>query len=551
MRYEYLELSYRLAHDGAALQTITLLLSGLEAGAAHWSRQSNLDVGVSLDDPGVVAVSVVAHEAVRLQSCALTLGHDFAEDESVLMNGYQSWTDTHPHTVHERMRGLNGVAPSVVKSFSLDGSGDYRFVDYADSPGCFHGFTYAAFSHRVGLAHPTWLVASLDESGGFTLVRADASRQAVTVEFECPVSSLHAGDEYVVGKFAVLSTVDAPDGVIDVALYDRWFSLANVKARPVKPLVGYTSWYRHYANISEGALRADLEGACAVLEDVRDLDVRAVFQIDDGFCKVGDWLDVDEQRFPEGLAPLAQSIRTAGLTPGLWLAPFVCERESRLFSEHPDWLLRDDDGNLCDTGSHWSGGVALDIANPDVCAYVSDVVRTVVEDWGFGLLKLDFLYGACMVAHAGCNRGELMAKGIDLLREAAGEECLLLGCGVPLGSAFGKLDYCRVGCDMGLGWDGDFVLRHLQRERVSTRNSLFNTVARCPLDGRAFGNDPDVFFLRREGLRLSLEQRQMLIGSAASFASVLLTSDDMGAWDKTQREWFRAAVEILAERKCV
>jgi len=273
-----------------------------------------------------------------------------------------------------------------------------------------------------------------------------------------------------------------------------------------------------------------------------------LFQIDDGFCKVGDWLRVDAAKFPDGLAALAGRIREAGFLPGLWLAPFVCERESRLVAEHPDWLMRDEAGEPVRTGPHWSGALALDTRNPDVRAYVRDVVRTVVREWGFGLLKLDFLYAACLVPHDGMNHGELMADAMQLLREAAGEDTLLLGCGVPLSSAFGVVDYCRIGCDVGLDWNDKPHMRMLHRERVSTKNSLTNTVSRAPLDGRAFGNDPDVFFLRSD-VKLVEQKRRRLLQADARCGSMLLTSDDMGAWSATDRELFQHAVRILLARK--
>jgi alpha-galactosidase len=43
------------------------------------------------------------------------------------------------------------------------------------------------------------------------------------------------------------------------------------------------------------------------------------------------------------------------------------------------------------------------------------------------------------------------------------------------------------------------------RERVSTKNSIDDTTFRRQLNGRAFMNDPDVFFLRDENCKLTEE----------------------------------------------
>ena len=45
-------------------------------------------------------------------------------------------------------------------------------------------------------------------------------------------------------------------------------------------------------------------------------------------------------------------------------------------------------------------------------------------------------------------------------------------------SAFGRAEYCRIGCDVGLDWDDKPQMRLLHRERVSTKNSLAKIAAK-------------------------------------------------------------------------
>ena len=108
------------------------------------------------------------------------------------------------------------------------------------------------------------------------------------------------------------------------------------------------------------------------------------------------------------------------------------------------------------------------------------------------MVKLDFLYAACILPIHNKTRGEIMCDAMDLIRECCGDK-LVLGCGVPLMPAFGKVDFCRIGADAGLDWR-----RHLyiNREAVSTCHTVNNSIFRRHLDGRAFMNDPDVFLLR-------------------------------------------------------
>ena len=98
---------------------------------------------------------------------------------------------------------------------------------------------------------------------------------------------------------------------------------------------GWTSWYNYYTRITEPLILQNLEALKAARIP---LDI---FQIDDGYqAAVGDWLHVNH-KFPHGMASLAAEIRQAGYQPGIWLAPFIYERKSRIYREHKDWLLRD------------------------------------------------------------------------------------------------------------------------------------------------------------------------------------------------------------------
>ena len=483
-------------------------------------------------DGEVIEVAITPHRAVRLKRVDVMLRHAFASDEMVLLNGFQSWTDTREMPPWERMRGMRGVPVALVKRWAIDGGGDYADIKYTGRRGEQHGYTYATFRRDEGMV----LLGSLDETHGFTIIFANANTGMVALNAGCPKRVLAAGERVVVGRYAIVR------GTVDEC-YDRWFELSGVQARPVRPLVGYTSWYRHYGDIDEAKLQSDLAGITPIGHPA----LQDLFQIDDGYCKVGDWLDIDKQKFPRGLKPLADEIRAAGFLPGLWVAPFVCEHDSRLFRECSDWLLRDEEGNPVKSGPQWSGGYALDVRNVEVRSYVLDVLRTMTQEWGFGLLKADFLYAACMKSHDGLNRGELMTDAMDLLRRGAGEDTLILGCGVPLGSAFGIVDYCRIGCDVGLDWNDKFHMRPLHRERVSTKHSLTSTLYREPLDGRAFGNDPDVFFLR-EDVKLTQAQRDKLIFSDADCGSVFLTSDDQAQWSDAARSRYEEALKVFISR---
>ena len=93
-------------------------------------------------------------------------------------------------------------------------------------------------------------------------------------------------------------------------------------------------------------------------------------------------------------------------------------------------------------------------------------------------------------------------------------------------------------------------MRLLHRERVSTKRSLHNTRGRAHLDGRAFRNDPDVFFLRHD-VELTDEQRGNLIGADAALGGMFLTSDDVSVWDEKQRIAYDLALAVFVDRSKV
>jgi alpha-galactosidase len=347
----------------------------------------------------------------------------------------------------------------------------------------------------------------------------DWRRGILTVEKECEGLLLEGGE--LVLSLRILHGSESE-------VFDHYFSHFDGAVDP-EPRSGWSSWYRYYHEVDEGAVRSNLE---AYRSRGIPLDI---FQIDDGWQRsVGDWLEVDES-FPSGMAALASEIRSAGYTPGLWIAPFVAEESSQLFREHPDWFIKDATGDPLVAGYnpfHWTGRFyALDPLFPQVYEYLRRVFATVFEEWGFGFVKLDYLFAAAMLPREGKSRGRIMFEALRMLREFTGER-MSLGCGVPLGSAFGFLDYCRVGADTAPCWEDGKLVWAGYRERTSTRNALRSTIGRRQLSGRAFGNDPDVFILREHDQKMTVQQRRTLFLVNLVYGRLHFSSDNPAEYDE-------------------
>lgn len=466
---------------------------------------------------------------------------------AVFCNGFQSWTESRefgPEEIHKPVRALPG------RLFGLKNYGDYHFKKYPAGRGRFHSYTYTYLrlaDNRV------IFFGSLSEDEGYTVFDVDLRQDVLKIGKECTgtmiTQSYHAFSLFVFQG----TEEEAFAGYFDVLGKLK----NNLPARIGGTATGWTSWYNYYTRISEEIILSNLE-AFAELHPIAEgpaipagsAKSPAVFQIDDGYqTSVGDWLDIKPE-FPKGMKFIANAVKSKGFLPGLWLAPFVCAKGSKLFNGRQEWVLKDERGSMVSGGWNplWRGTFyALDIGSREFRHYLEKVFRTVFDEWGFELVKLDFLYAAAMVPKRGKNRGQIMAEAMHLLRELA-ENKLILGCGVPLGSAFGIVDCCRIGSDVALQWE-DRVLKYFRyRERVSTVNSLTSTIGRRHLGANIFLNDPDVFILRSKNCSLSVVQKKTLLLTNCLFGQLVFTSDHLGEYSEEELARYRSRLPHKPKR---
>ena len=486
------------------------------------------DLSLTVSDDGSRrTVTVCANAPLELREYRET-EHDFftrpelsdpdPKGDLYFINGYQSWTETREFYGDARERDVKLLPKPLLRSYALDRYGDALFYEYDKR--ILHG--YDAFYVKGTNEAFVW---SLNSKNAYLIAEVVRRVGAVTLRSDLRGVRLQAGETYTVCDY--LYAGDLAEGL---RLTDRFFP-----KKPCKKIFGYTSWYNYYQDISEQILLRDLDA----------LDGRFnLFQIDDGYeTFVGDWPDVNATKFPHGLAPIAEKIHEKGYLAGIWLAPFVAEKKSRLFREKSDWLRKGADGQPVKCGSNWSGFYALDLDNPAVRGYIRDCL-THYADMGFDFFKLDFLYAANLPDYDGKTRSRVAEEAYAFLREALGDK-LILGCGATAFNAAGKFDYLRVGPDVSLSFDDAWYMRRLHRERVSTKVTLQNTIYRSLFDGRLFGNDPDVFLLRDGNISLSGAQRQALITIDALFGSVMMTSDNIAEYDEEKRTQLSRALELF------
>ncbi len=472
---------------------------------------------------------LIPKKPVQILEFYVQLDYEFQKDSKFFANGFQSWTDTKEFTRNETTPDLNTIGKSPFgRMFGMKYVGDYTFIHSDLKKGQFHshGFAYVRNGRAIDL------FGSLDDRTGYTLIYADMS--ANTMRFSKDLDGVTISEPYeILNMFITGGEYDE--------VFDEYFEKMHIKPRTTNKIKGYTSWYNYYQDISEEIILRDLNSLATQKEYVN------TYQVDDGYeTKVGDWLLVDENKFPHGMKPIADAIHAQGFKAGIWLAPFGAQKGSVIAKEHKDWLIKDENGKPVPVGHNWGGFYALDIYNEEARAYIKHCFDVVLNEWGFDMVKLDFLYAASVLPLHGKTRGEVAYDSIDFIRECVGDK-EILACGVQQMPCFGKVEYMRIGPDMALWWEHRILRRNMHREDVSTPNAIHNTIYRRCLNGRAFLCDPDVFLLRRDNIEFSFEQQKALAKFIKLFGGVLFMSDDISQYNEEQLEVFK---DVLSDDEC-
>ena len=144
------------------------------------------------------------------------------------------------------------------------------------------------------------------------------------------------------------------------------------------------SWEGMYFEINE-------KKVLTLAEEAAELGIELLV-MDDGWFKgrntdttsLGDWTE-DKKKFPDGLQSLAEKVKQKGIDFGIWFEPEMISKESDLYREHPDWVIR---SPLYEPilSRHQ---LVLDLSNPAVCEYLIDAVSKVLVPGNISYVKWD------------------------------------------------------------------------------------------------------------------------------------------------------------------
>jgi alpha-galactosidase len=160
----------------------------------------------------------------------------------------------------------------------------------------------------------------------------------------------------------------------------------RLRARPQHPStprpVMLNTWEAVYFDHDLAHLQALAETAAAIGVERFVLDDGWFGSRRDDGHGLGDWT-VSDQMWPDGLAPLFDTVRRLGMQVGLWVEPEMVNLDSDLVRAHPEWVLGPPDARP------WRRQHVLDLTNPDAWAHLLSRLDALVSENGIDFLKWD------------------------------------------------------------------------------------------------------------------------------------------------------------------
>lgn len=239
-------------------------------------------------------------------------------------------------------------------------------------------------------------------------------------------------------------------------------------------LFGYCTWYYYGPNISEQSVLKDIEQVKKHKEIPYQL-----FQIDDGWFKCrGEF--TENEKF-SSMQNLSKKIKDSGFIPGIWVSPHAVSKDSDIYKNHKDWLVKTANGDV-------HPACALDFSHPEVKKWLYDLFFKLTKEYGYEYIKVDLIApvmcaGKYYDAHF--NSLKNYRESMRIIRQAVGQNVFILACTAPIMASVGLADGVRTSVDIF--------------ERYSSLLDVFSrSLNRCYLNDNLLVNDPDCVLIRKK-----------------------------------------------------
>jgi alpha-galactosidase len=175
-----------------------------------------------------------------------------------------------------------------------------------------------------------------------------------------------------------------PDDILNYVIPDfvRKYMGIRLSELKEKPTFVYNTWEPFYKNINE-KLIMELAKAAA------DAGMKE-FVIDDGWQdSYGDW-GIDMKKFPHGLKPVFDYIKSLGMKPGLWVSIGSASPDSKVYNSHPEWFVLDKNGKPTSLHAPDDKEKFTACFSTGWYDYIKGILLKLSVDYGLEYFKLDF-----------------------------------------------------------------------------------------------------------------------------------------------------------------
>lgn len=364
----------------------------------------------------------------------------------------------------------------------------------------------------------------------------------VQVRYELEDKELTEGTELVLEKF-IYDTQNEFD------FLEKRYAPLVAKYNNARPLAtvptGWCSWSCYYRNVDEKKITDRVE-------DTAHIRGANLFQIDDGWqfdgTFPGDWF-IDTKKFPNGLDDIRKACNDAGMIFGLWLSPFLVAEKSRYY-ESVKHLVRTDVEAGCSSPNNIIR--LFDLDNPEFYEKLYKTYHWLSHEMGVKYYKLDFLVfgyfsGECSITFKSDYKSALFRKVISTIREAVGDDAIMLSCGSPILECAGIFDAQRESRDIIVpkSHDDPFYWQHWMNIKNASKTVLY----RYFYNNVIFRNDPDGAVLRDydigDGFDCSYAEARYWSTIVAFSGGLVLANDEFRHLSKPRRELFTKLIPAL------
>ncbi|MEL6641978.1 MAG: alpha-galactosidase, partial [Pseudomonadota bacterium] len=235
----------------------------------------------------------------------------------------------------------------------------------------------------------------------------------------------------------------------------------------------------------------------------------------------------DPRKYPDGLGPLVDHVKSLGMTFGIWFEPEMINEDSDIHRAHPDWVMGAEDQTL---GRQQK---ALNMALPEVRDYLYDRMSAILRDHDIDYIKWDH-NRVLPMPDAAQTRGSYAL--IDRLREAF-PETEIESCA----SGGGRIDFGILQRTQRI-WLSDSN-DALERLRIQHDAALFLPLSvtgshvgprKCHTSGRVLDIQFRAWVAAQRHMGFEMDPREL-----DEHESIVLK--DVTSWWKANRDWMQTA----------